>query len=130
MQSDNAQWLLHSRQVLIEIQETESSLANAETGQRGYLLTSDTEYLSPYESAVAELAPHIDNLAHLTADNPVQQKNIADLRLLVSEKMDELSQTIELFRSGKPDDAKALVMSDKGLLIMDQLRLLPCPDEA
>ncbi len=124
VQTRNAQWLLHSRQVLFDLEQTESSLVDAETGQRGYLLTGDTKYLAPYERAAVEVDPNIESLARLTADNPAQQKNIAELRSLAQVKMDELAQTIKMYRAGKVDEAKALVMSDKGLLSMDDLRRL------
>ena len=124
VQTEHATWLLNSRQVLIALEETESTLKDAETGQRGYLLTGDASYLAPYDRAQSELMPSIDDLARLTAGNPAQQQNISQLRSLGKEKMDELAQSIALYRSGQPDQARAMVTSDRGLLTMDSLRLL------
>ncbi len=122
VQAEDARWLLHSRLVLAELEQAESTLKDAETGQRGYLLTGDAKYLAPYQLATAEIGPRIDNLANLTADSPLQQQYIAELRDLTREKMDELAQTVSLYRSGNADQAKAIVLSDKGLLAMDRLR--------
>jgi PAS domain S-box-containing protein len=124
VQAQNAKWLLHSRLVLIELGETESTLKDAETGQRGYLLTGDVTYLAPYNRAANEIWPRIDDLARMTTDNPRQQANIAQLRSLAHQRIDELAQTIALYRSGKPDQSKELVLSDRGLLLMDKLLLL------
>ncbi len=124
VESGDAQWALHSKQVLIEMRQTESLLVDAETGQRGYLLTGDAKYLAPYNQASTDIDASIDSLARFTADNRVEQRNIAELRTLAREKMNELTQTIALYRAGKPDEARKVVLSDRGLLIMDNLRLL------
>ena len=124
VQSGNAQWVLHSRQVEVALEEAESTLKDAETGQRGYLLTGDTNYLAPYDRAKTEIGHRLDELGQKTADNPSQQANINELHTLTREKMDEMAQTVSLYQSGKADEAKAVVLSDRGLLLMDKLRLL------
>jgi PAS domain S-box-containing protein len=124
VQTGNAQWLLHSRQVEIALEEAESTIKDAETGQRGYLLTGDTSYLAPYLRAKSEIGARLDALAQMTADNPRQQANVSQLRLLTREKMDELAETVSLYQSGNADQAKAVVLSDRGLLLMDKIRLL------
>jgi PAS domain S-box-containing protein len=123
-QVGNAAWVNHTRQVLFEVSQTESLLIDAETGQRGYLLTGKTMYLAPYDRAVTEIDGHIQTLSQLTADNSVEQENVAQLRSLTHQKLDELAQTINLYRSGNTDAAKDLVLSDTGLLLMDHIRLV------
>jgi PAS domain S-box-containing protein len=124
VQSGNVRWLLHSRQVEVALEETESTLKDAETGQRGYLLTGDATYLAPYDRAKAEIGSRLDKLAQMTVDNPAQQANIGQLRTLTREKMDEMAQTVSLYQSGNADAARAVVLSDRGLLLMDKIRLL------
>ena len=116
--------LAHAREVLFQLEQAESALKDAESGQRGYLFTGDGAYLAPYDRATQEIGPRIDSLATLTADNPIQQKRIADLRSLAQDKLNELAQTIALYRSGNVDQARALVLSGRGLLDMDRLRLV------
>ena len=123
-QVENHAWFSHSQQVLLELSQTESLLKDAETGQRGYLYTEEPRYLSDYQNAVGRIAPQIDNVARLTADNPRQQARVARLRALSQAKLHELAQTISLFQSGKRDDAKALVLSDEGLYLMNDIRKL------
>jgi PAS domain S-box-containing protein len=113
-----------TRQVLYELSQTESLLKDAETGQRGYLYTGDSKYLAPYSAAIGQVPSHIDALAKLTADNAEEQANLAALRDLVQKKTGELARTISLYQSGQFDQAKQLVLSDVGLLYMDQIRLL------
>jgi len=114
----------HSRDVLYELSLTESLLKDGETGQRGYLYTGDLKYLTPYNSAIGEVPLHIDRLAQLTADDPTQQKLVAELRVQAQNKAAELQQSIALFKAGKFEDAKAVVLSDAGLLSMDHIRLI------
>ena len=124
VQIDSQAWVAHSRQVLYELSQTESLLKDAETGQRGFLYTGDPKYLNPYAQAVGQVQPHIDSLARLTADNPRERAQIPQLRDLTQKKTSELAQTIALYKAGKLDEAKTLVLSDAGLLYMDKIRLL------
>jgi len=124
VQVDRQAWLLHSRQVLFQLQQVESELKDAETGQRGFLYTSDPKYLAPYQAAISQVEPDIDKLAQLTVDNPRQQARIPALRSLSQAKLAELAQTISLFRSGRTDEAAELVLSDKGLVFMNDIRQL------
>ncbi len=112
----------HTRQVLFEIEKTESLLKDAETGQRGFLYTGDAKYLATYDQARRQIDARIDSLAQLMADNPTQQTSVSELRSLTREKLSELEQTINLFRAGKQDEAKAVVVSDRGLIIMGRIR--------
>jgi len=115
-------WVTHTQQTLLELSQTESLVKDAETGQRGFLYTGDSKYLAPYDLAVGQVTGHIDRLAELTADNPSQQARISELRGLVQAKLSELGQTISYYRAGKPEEAKALVLSDEGRLLMTQIR--------
>jgi PAS domain S-box-containing protein len=122
VQVTSQNWLTRTRQIRYELSQTESLLKDAETGQRGFLLTGDPKYLTPYNVAVTQIEPHLQHLTTLTADSSAEQAHIPELRRLANEKLAELAQTIALFRSGKPGEAKALVLSDTGLRIMDDIR--------
>jgi PAS domain S-box-containing protein len=124
VQTENQVWLTRSRQVLLALTRTESVLKDAETGQRGFLYTNDPKYLAPYNSATGQVDAEIDKLAHLTAEDSTEQARIPMLRSLAHQKLAELAQTISLYQSGKPEAAKALVLSDVGLVKMDQIRAL------
>jgi PAS domain S-box-containing protein len=115
-------WVEHTRQVRFSLSQTQLLIDDAETGQRGFLFTGDPKYLVPYETASAQLTPSLDNLARLTRDNPMQQTHLANLRNLVGLKLEELTQTIALYRSGKTAEARALVLTDRGLSLMNGIR--------
>jgi PAS domain S-box-containing protein len=112
----------HTGEVLSALKETELLLVGAETGQRGYLLTGESKYLTPYNNAVAQIDDQIQTLSRLTSDNPVEQTNVADLGIFAHQKLDELNETILLARAGNIDQAKAIVLSDRGLFIMRDFR--------
>jgi PAS domain S-box-containing protein len=121
-QLSNQTWVAHTRKVQFELLKTESVLQDAEVGQRGYLYTNDFKYLAPYQAATREVAGHLDSLQRLTSDNPYQQSRIVNLRQLSDKKLDELARTIAMARAGQAEAAKALVQSDTGLLLMDNIR--------
>ncbi len=123
-QVGNQEWFSRSRRVLQELRNSESLVRDAETGQRGYLYTGKVDYLAPYNVAVAQIDAHLQNLSAEIGDNPAQQSQEANLRVLVHQKLDELAQTIKLFQSGDAEGAKTMVMSDQGFHIMESIRSL------
>jgi len=108
--------IVHSHEVIAALDALQSTLQDAETGQRGFLLTGDEKYLQPYEDALSRITPEIDSVATLTQDNPNQQANLALLRPHVAAKLAELKQTIDLRRGGGEAAALAVVRSDRGKL--------------
>src|ERR1035441_4699721 len=121
-QARNQYWVEHTHEVLVQLDQVQLLLIYAETGQRGYLYTGDRKYLQPYNFALSQVDSHVSRVVELTADNPRQQARIPELRRLVHQKLGELSQTISLYQGGRPDEAKALVLSDKGLSLMNNIR--------
>lgn len=124
IQDSNQAWVTHTQLVMLELTTVESLLTDAETGQRGYLYTGEQRYLEPYYTALTQLNRHIDKLAQLTADNPEQVKRIAALRAVGQQKIDELQKTLTLYQAGKPAEARAEVLTDRGRLIMSDFRAL------
>ncbi|MEV6305529.1 CHASE3 domain-containing protein [Actinoplanes sp. NPDC051861] len=118
----NSDQVTHTYQVLGALEQITGALKDAETGQRGFLITGHETYLAPYTAATESLSGLIDNVAKLTADNAVQQERIAKLRPLVQAKLDELAETIELRRTEGFAAARAVVLTDKGKAVMDQIR--------
>ncbi|RTL52820.1 MAG: response regulator [Bradyrhizobiaceae bacterium] len=112
----------HTLAVKNRLSDILSLLQDAETGQRGFLLTERMEYLAPYEGAVRQFREQIEEVGSEIADNPVQIQSLATLRLLANDKLEELRQTIQLTQGGQKDEALALVVSDKGLTLMDNAR--------
>ena len=99
-----------------------NDLRDAETGQRGFLLTGREEYLEPYRGALDRLPNEIKELGGVLARDPEQDTRFAQLQPLITRKLDELRATIELRRSPHPEAALAAVQSDQGKQTMDRIR--------
>ena len=121
---ENDDWVEHSNRVRIELAILLSDVKDAETGQRGYLLTGVDSYLQPYEAAVQEIGGTFADVVKLTADNPRQQRRLASLSPLIDSKLAELKQTIELRRNQNLDAALKIVLNNSGKILMDQIRAL------
>nr|WP_315382705.1 response regulator [uncultured Sphingomonas sp.] len=112
----------HSHTVLIALDELLSTVQDAETGQRGYLLTGGQGYLEPYTKATETLDGRLDHLQNLVSDNDVQQSNIVQLRRQVGAKLAELRETIDVRRKQGLAEALAIVETDRGKNNMDAIR--------
>ena len=112
----------HSHAVLEHLANVLSRLTDAETGQRGFVITGDDAYLEPYRTGTAAVPKLMDELRELTADNPNQQRRIADAEPLVEAKMAELKRTIDLRRTAGFDATLKVVASGEGKRAMDDLR--------
>jgi len=121
LQDNNAE-IRHSHTVIIALEDIRSTVQDAETGQRGYLLTGNDKYLGPYQRAASSLGARLEAVDVLTQDNPVQQTNLAQLRRNIDAKIAELGETIELKRTKGTDAALAIVNSDRGKQEMDAIR--------
>ena len=91
----SSRWVEHTDSVIIELNNAMSTLTDAETGQRGYLLTGDTAFLRPYTGAQDRAIGYIDLVREMTVDNPLQQKDVGELRTIVSQRLTLLQDVIE-----------------------------------
>ncbi len=118
----NNQRVVHTHSVLIGADDLLSAVQDAETGQRGYILTGNERYLEPYDRAMAVVDERLDSLAELTRTNPRQQANIAQLRRNVAAKTEELRETVALRRNEGLAPALAVVATDRGKTEMEAIR--------
>jgi methyl-accepting chemotaxis protein len=118
----------HTHKVLANLEALLSLLKDAETGQRGFLLTNKKSYLKPYTEAHPELDAKLDDLRDLLSDNSTQQLALKELKPLIDKKLAELDRTIKLREKdtdGKEEGLKAalvIVESDEGKDLMDKIR--------
>jgi PAS domain S-box-containing protein len=113
-----------SRIILNELEASLSILKDAETGQRGFLLTGNEDYLTPFIGASARLDDALVRLQTLTQDHPAELNLTLELVRVAGEKMAELDRTIKLHRQGQHDQALVVVKSGRGKRLMDQARAL------
>jgi signal transduction histidine kinase len=100
------------------------ALLDAETGQRGFLLTQDPSYLIPYETAHARFQEDIDSFQRQVADMPTVRGEMeyAELIAVAHKKFTELERTVTLAKAGDFAGATALVKTGVGKVYMDQVR--------
>ncbi len=122
LEGEAADWVKHTLAVESNIWSLLSLLQDAETGQRGYLITQKEEYLEPYNTARIKLDEKIADLTQLTRDNPIQQENIRKINILIPKKLDELALTIELVRNEELEEAAKVVHTNFGKKVMDRIR--------
>jgi signal transduction histidine kinase len=118
----NAFWLAHSWQVVHQVERVLGSAINAETGERGYLISGQDSYLEPYTTARQELPGELAHLQSLISDNPSQRERIQDLRAAVSRRMLVLQKAVEMRKLGGPDMSAPLLRGGPGKIEMDHIR--------
>ncbi len=121
---ENALRVIDTHAFLEALESTVATVTEAETGQRGYLITDDPSYLAPYEAAVAHSAEELDALEKLAADNPRLSNDVRRLRDLIDEKYSELAVTVALRKSGDFAGAQQVILTDDGKRTMDRIRAL------
>ena len=113
-----------TRQILQHTESLLSSVKDAETGQRGFVITGDDQYLDPYKSAVAALPSELSQLRALSANRPAVRPRIDALEVLVREKLEELNDTILLRRKQGFQAAQEVISTNRGKKTMDEIRRL------
>jgi methyl-accepting chemotaxis protein len=114
----------HTYQVRATLARLATQAVNAETGQRGYILTGDDSYLAPYREGTTGFENDLALFKRLTADNPHQQDRAVALEGLFAEKHRELALTIALRRERGFVAADAYVRNGRGKATMDQIRAM------
>jgi signal transduction histidine kinase/DNA-binding response OmpR family regulator/CHASE3 domain sensor protein len=92
---DNSQWVDHTDSVLIKIDRIHSLLRDAESAQRGYLLTGDIDFLPATDVVQAEVKQAVDSIETMTNDNPRQTENIEELGKYVYQPLPLLQKMID-----------------------------------
>ncbi len=118
----SAESVTHTHLVLQKLESLLSKFKDAETGQRGYVLTGEERYLEPYNGAMEGIDSLLKELRKLTADNSNQQRRLDALEPLGANKFAELKETIDLRKSKGLEAAISVVLTDKGKKVMDEIR--------
>jgi CHASE3 domain sensor protein len=121
-----------SRTAMMQIDQAENTRAsinkllqkmlNAETGQRGFLLTGDEKYLEPYNAALADLNENLDELRSLTSTTPGELAEFATMSRNIARKLAEMDLTVRMRKNGQTDAWKFVLTTDVGKQQMDTIR--------
>ena len=99
-----------------------SALKDAETGQRGFLITGEQQFLEPYNQALIDVPDILRRFKEQVAGRPDQIERLTAIEPLISSKLAELKATIDLRRSNREAEALAVVRQGYGKAVMDQIR--------
>ena len=115
-------WVIHTHQVIEKLDSVSSMLQDAETGERGFLLTGEAEYLAPYAAARSVIGSEIEALGRLISDNPAQVKSLDRVRALAEGRLAVLQEVIDLRKQSGLDAAGQAIRSGNGKRVMDDIR--------
>ena len=93
---DSFGWVHHTDDVLLQIAGIEEDMIAAESAERGYLLTGNSDYVANYDHVRTAITQQIDDLSKLVADNPQQVGRVNDLRQTAEARVSQLKQVIDL----------------------------------
>jgi PAS domain S-box-containing protein len=110
------------RHAIAQSEEVLSTLKDAETGQRGFIITGDEKYLEPYNVALVRLPEEVADLKGMTKV-AIPVEDLAKIKQLVQEKLSDLQTGIQLRRTSGFDAAAAMVKTGVGKETMDNLRV-------
>jgi PAS domain S-box-containing protein len=116
------QQVAHSIKVIAQLHGLLATMKDAETGQRGFILTGEERYIAPFTHASAGWKDKIAAARALLNGNSEQERRLLALEQLCADKFAELSQTIALRRQGETAVALAIVRTGTGIELMDRIR--------
>ncbi len=119
---DTAQWVAHTYDVREKLRELLSDLQDVETGERGFLLSQQSQFLEPYLAAEPQIAGRLARLRELVAGKPAQLERLSRLEELVRDKLGHVQRTVALQRAGQRDAALTLANGGYGHEMMDAIR--------
>jgi CHASE3 domain sensor protein len=111
-----------TQEVRVAASQLLSMVQDAETGQRGFLLTGEERYLAPYRRAIADLPRELPALVERIVADGGDAAAARALQQQVEAKLAELGETVSLAQSGAVEEALAVVRTDRGKAVMDAIR--------
>ncbi len=119
-----AAWVRHTITVESKLNRLAAHLRRAESGERGYLLTADEQFLEPLEKLRLRTDAEIDDIRDLVRDNPKQLGALEELAPLTKDRIEVLEAGVQMIKDGRASEAVALVRSGHGKTLMDRISAL------
>lgn len=115
-------WVSHTFQVIGSLEHVFSVMKDAETSQRGYIITRDEKYLEPYHNAVASIDGAVAELDRLTADNTMQQARMPRMREILADRVQTLEESLVAMKDSGVEGARHGILTGRGKQQMGELR--------
>jgi CHASE3 domain sensor protein len=119
---ESFEWVSHTLEIQRELATVEARMSEAESAERGYLLTGEATFLAPYTAATNEVRTRLANLQKLMLDNRSQVTQLQRLDVLSRAKLAELDSAVSLQRVGRHDAAVAIVKNTHSDNLMTSIR--------
>lgn len=120
--TEDRQWVVHTYQVIGHLDAILQGMTDAETGERGYILTGENSYLAPYQRGLTEVRDNSAAVRNLTSDNLKQQRSLDSLEPVIAERLRELQERIQVRRDFGLAAGAAAVREGLGKQYMDRVR--------
>lgn len=114
--------VLQAQHVTTDVARLMNLLYRAESSQRGYFLTANRDYLELYHDSMGKIYPTLEAVTEALKGRSAQEAELLNLRSVIGAKIGEMTNSISLFESGRRDEAMAIVRSNQGKVLMDQIR--------
>jgi PAS domain S-box-containing protein len=121
--NENDHWVQHTYKVLQTSNLLMSALKDAETSQRGYVITGDPKYLSLLKSSTVQKDSLLPHLVIGTKSNPIQRQRVRQINDLIQKKYTTLTMVIAIRNTYGLENAIRRVSEGQGKILMDRLRL-------
>ena len=126
--AENSEQILRNSQVQFQVRSIVAAIKDAETGQRGFLITGDEKYLSSFHTGFSKADEHLASLHNHSATGQLMPEQFAQLKQRIADKREILQDAIDARRDG-PDDvafakARDVVATGRSKLLMDQIEAL------
>ena len=115
-------WVDHTREVISTNEQLLSDVKDAESAERGYIITGDEGYLEPFRSASADTPRSLEKLLQLTGDNPRLQQRLKSLEALIDKRMAVFEDALRQRKESGFSAAEAVVLAGQGRTVMKQIR--------
>jgi signal transduction histidine kinase/DNA-binding response OmpR family regulator/CHASE3 domain sensor protein len=122
--AESAKLVAHTQEVRAVLSDLYSSIADAESAQRGYLLTGETSQRAHYVQLTEDVPAQRDTLAQLVSDNPTQLRNLATLRSLVELRLKNLAQVMAEYDRRGLSAARKEIITGHGLEVMSSIDIV------
>ncbi len=116
-------WVRDSYEVNLELEKLMSYIKDAETGQRGYIISKDVSYLKPYYNSKDLIRNSFNNVSRLLKNNDIQESNLKELLFYINKKQNYLSKSIYLIQQEKYDYEELNNNLIEGKAVMDSVRI-------
>lgn len=121
---ESFEWVNHSSLVIQTMEETMASLREAESGQRGYILTKNAGLAQSFDRRIEEARGHYSKLYDMTLDNPTQNQRLQAFSALMDERIELMHTPLQMARQNSFENALAMVIEGRGHDTMNALTLI------